>query len=247
MAKIMVIQHVPYEPLGTLDPLIRSLKHRIRYINFARHPDANADLTGYAALIVLGGSMNVDQQDEYPFLATEIKLIQQALDLDIPILGICLGAQLIAHTLGAQIRPAAEKELGWYNLQVTDAAHGDPLMAHWQAEEKIFQWHGQTFDIPTATVPLVTGQPCPNQAFRYGDKVYGFQFHLEITQDLIDRWLHLKIYLDDLGDRAPALVEAIMQDTERYIEGSRRLSEKVFTAFLELIPAVERQHVFKSR
>lgn len=247
MAKIMVIQHVPYEPLGTLDPLIRQQKHRIRYVNFARHPDANPDLEDYAALIVLGGPMNVDEQQKYPFLKTELEIIRKAMKLNIPILGICLGSQLIAHALGARVYQAPTKELGWFSLTPTAEAVEDPLMQHWRAQEQIFQWHGHTFDMPTGAVPLVAGEPIKNQGFRYGQNIYGFQFHLEITQDLIDRWLHLNIYLDEFPGDTEAHVKKIIADSKDHIDNSINLSQKVFLEFLKLIPTVDRHIVLRSR
>ena len=92
--------------------------------------------------------MNVDETDRYPHLDIEVKLLREALRRDFPILGICLGAQLLARALGAQVRPGPEKEIGWYDLQVTQAAKDDPLLGHFGATETVFQWHGDTFDIP---------------------------------------------------------------------------------------------------
>jgi GMP synthase (glutamine-hydrolysing) len=114
MKKILVCQHVPYEILGTLNPLFKSQGCRIRYLNFGRHPDAKISLEGYHGLVILGGPMNVDQESRYPHLTHEMELIEQALKKDLPILGICLGAQLIAKVLGAEVRPNSAKEIGWH-------------------------------------------------------------------------------------------------------------------------------------
>ena len=106
-------------------------------------------------------------------------------------LGICLGAQLIAKTLGAAVYPNQEKEIGWYDVSPTDHAQNDPLLGPFSATEKIFQWHGETFDIPQSTRHLAFSSLCANQAFRYGDNVYGFQFHLEVDEPMIHRWLRV--------------------------------------------------------
>lgn len=244
----MVFQHVPYEPLGTLDPLIRQHRHRIRYVNFSRENGTIPDLSSYDALIVLGGPMNVDQTDDYPFLLTEIKAIQQALAAKMPILGICLGSQLLAAALGSTVYSAKEKELGWYKLQPTSQGASDPLIQHWQDEETIFQWHSYTFDLPKDAIHLVKNEACPNQAYRYSDNAYGFQFHLEITADLIERWLTIPNYqheLEDLTQHESA--QHILQANEQHLENSLRLSKKVFESFLELIPSVDRNIVLKSR
>src|SRR5262245_30700951 len=122
MRKLLVFHHSAREPLGLLDPLLRRHGFRIRYVNFSRQPDLLPDVSRYNGLVVLGGPMNVDQQDRFPHLATEIAAIREALKRDIPVLGICLGAQLLAAALGATVRPHSVREIGWYRLHPT-AAH----------------------------------------------------------------------------------------------------------------------------
>ena len=123
MRKLLVFQHSAREPLGLLDPMLRRHGFRIRYVNFSRQPDLDPDVSRYNGLIVLGGQMNVDQADRYPHLNAEIAAIRHALELDIPVLGICLGAQLLAAALGANVRPHSVREIGWYRLHPTAAAH----------------------------------------------------------------------------------------------------------------------------
>jgi GMP synthase (glutamine-hydrolysing) len=172
MRKLLVFQHSAREPLGVLDPMLRKAGFRIRYVNFSRQPALAPDISRYNGLIVLGGPMNVDQQDRYPHLATEIAVIREALARDIPILGICLGAQLLAAALGANVQPNNVREIGWYRLHPTEAAGGDPLCRH-ISEHHVFQWHAYTFDLPPGAVHLASTPTCPNQAFRYGDRAYG--------------------------------------------------------------------------
>ncbi len=191
MKKLLVLQHVPHELLGTLNPMLKRSGFRIRYVNFARHPDAQPSLDGYNGLVVLGGPMSVNDSNRLPHLTTEMRLIEQALRRNIPVLGICLGAQLIAKTLGAAVYPNKEKEIGWYDVSPTDEAESDPLLLEFQKTETIFQWHGETFDIPKSTRHLAFSSLCANQAFRYGNNVYGFQFHLEVDEPMIHRWLRV--------------------------------------------------------
>ena len=248
MAKIMVFQHVPYEPLGTLDPLIRSQKHRIRYVNFGREPDFQPDITGYDALIILGGPMNIGQESEYPHLKTEKRVIREAIKHNIPILGICLGAQLIASALGAKVYPAEQKEIGWYPLNPTEFGRTDPLISALKSDEKIFQWHGYTFDLPEGAELLASGNGIKNQAFRIKPNVYGFQFHLEANLPLIQRWLKLPQHLEELGlDQAHQSVDRIWQETLSQIKRSLSLSQMVFQEFMELVPKVNEKHHFKHR
>jgi GMP synthase-like glutamine amidotransferase len=115
--------------------------------------------------------MSVNDADRLPHLTTEMKLIEEALRRNIPVLGICLGAQLIARTLGAAVYRNKAKEIGWYDVSPTDPAQNDPLLGGFASTEKIFQWHGETFDIPRSTHHLAFSSLCANQAFRYGDNV----------------------------------------------------------------------------
>lgn len=234
MRKLLVFQHSAREPLGVLDPMLRRAGFRIRYVNFSRRPEIRPDVSRYNALIVLGGPMNVDQQDRHPHLATEIAVIRDALARDIPILGICLGAQLLAAALGANVQPNNVREIGWYRLHPTASAGGDPLCRH-IADQHVFQWHAYTFDLPPGAVHLASTPTCRNQAFRYGDRAYGLQFHLEADLPLIQRWLHVPEYRAEAEASGPAHhLEHILRDTHEHSPQALTLSERVFGEFIEL-------------
>ena len=248
MAKILVFQHVAHEPLGILDPMLRSAKHRIKYVNFYRESESCPSIDKYDALIVLGGPMNVDEIGKYPHLQTEIAVIQQALVKDIPILGICLGAQLIAHALGADVYPAGCMEVGWYDLLKNEEGGKDKLLRHFEKQEMIFQWHGRTYDTPEKAINLMSSNLVKNQAFRYKDNVYGFQFHLEVVEPVINRWLHLDMHKQDLimcGKYHNVAEEKLA--TDKYLPRSMQLAEKVFGEFINLIPGVRTLTSLKSR
>ena len=248
MAKIMVCQHVPYEPLGTLDPLLRAQKHRIRYVNFGRTPLAKPSIAGYDALILLGGPMNIGQEAVYPHLNEEKALILQAHQMGIPVLGICLGAQLIASAFGASVSKAETAEIGWYPLHLTPQGEKDPVLHHLASDSKVFQWHGFTFDFPKQSTALATGTVCQNQAFRIDDAIYGFQYHLEASLSLIKRWLHLPQHQEELGDEAATQkIESIWKDTLYNIDDSIHLSRQVFSSFLDQLPKVNQLHYFAHR
>jgi GMP synthase (glutamine-hydrolysing) len=235
MRRLLVFQHSAREPLGLLDPLIRRAGFRVRYVNFSRQPEATIDVSKYNGLIVLGGPMNVDQQEQYSHLAREIAAIREALELDIPILGICLGAQLLAAALGANVRPNAVREIGWYRLDPTSAAQSDKLCRHFDGSQHVFQWHAYTFDLPPGAVHLASTPTCPNQAFRYGDRVYGLQFHLEADETLVQRWLHVPEYQAEAVASGPAnTLEHILRDTHGHAERSSELAGRVFGDFVEL-------------
>ena len=249
MRRLLVCQHVAHEILGILDPLLRDAGFRIRYVNFGRQPEATPDIRRYHGLLVLGGPMNCDQVDRYPHLATEIKLVQAAIAAGKPVLGICLGSQIIARALGARVAPNPVKEIGWYDLQATAAGEADPLFRHLGGTRKIFQWHGDTFDIPEHAVHLASSSGCRNQAFRYGDKVYGLQFHLEVDQPMIERWLRAPVNcreLDRMGDGAERS-ERILTDTPAHIAASMQLGRTLFGEYIRLFHSRRRRIMLPSR
>jgi len=235
MKKLLVCQHVAHEILGTLDPFLKRAGFRIRYVNFAREPDAEPSLDGYDGMVVLGGPMSVNDAGRLPHLLTEMKLIEEALRRNLPVLGICLGAQLIAKTLGAEVYPNGEKEIGWYDVSPTGEAARDPLLGELRRSEKIFQWHGETFDMPSSTSHLAFSALCRNQAFRYGSKVYGFQFHLEVDEPMIHRWLRSAERRGELRpDGGHIDPRRIHLETPAHIGRLRELGDRVFGEFVKL-------------
>jgi GMP synthase (glutamine-hydrolysing) len=185
---VLILRHMVHEPGGTLETALSTAGLAYRYVDLFREIPVHLPLDESAGLIVLGGAMNVDQTDQYPFLVRDVQWIEHALSLELPVLGICLGAQLLAKTLGARVYPAARKEIGWYPVDLVAAAAEDPLFAQ-SGERTAFQWHGDTFDLPGGVVHLARSPLCENQAFRYGRDAYALQFHIEMTAAMIDDWL----------------------------------------------------------
>ncbi len=245
MKRLLVFQHVPYEILGTLNPLLRDARFRLRYINFGRHPAAKPDISRYSGLIILGGPMNCDQSSRYPHLLTEIAVIQQAIREGKPVLGICLGAQLIARALGARVGKNPSKEIGWYELNPTEDGRRDPLFAPFGGHQQIFQWHGDTFEIPHGAVHLASSPECRNQAFRYKHNVYGLQFHLEVDEPTIRRWLDTPSMAAEAG--GPERAEQIRAQTTGNIERSISLGDQVFGEFIRLFEHPPRRTSLPSR
>jgi len=231
----MVFQHVAAEPLGTLDALLRARGHRIRFINFHHEPNASPNLDRYRGLIVLGGPMNVEDRHRLSHLEKEVQLIRQAVAAGKPVLGICLGAQLLAHALGAEVRPNGASEIGWHEIQVTSAGEVDPVLAPLRGLERVFQWHSYTFQLPKEAELLATGEICKHQAFRYGENAYGFQFHLEVDAPLVHRWLELPGNQPELAAAPSVAKELIRTHTQDFLPPMRSVAEDVFNNFLDLI------------
>ncbi len=246
MRKILVFQHVAHEPLGTLNPLLKAEGFRIRYVNFQRHPDFEPKLEGYNGLIILGGPMGVYEQKAYPHLHRELHIIQEALKKQIPVLGICLGSQLLAEALGGQVRKNKQWEIGWYDVDVTKEGGGDSLLGTFKASEKIFQLHGDAFEVPKGAVHLAKSEVCEGQAFKYKN-AYGFQFHLEVDEAMIHRWLKIPANRQQIDESGGSFTsEQIIADTELYIKNSLSLSKKTFSKFIELFGKREKKLVLGS-
>lgn len=246
--RVLVFQHVAAEPLGTLDRLIRARGHRIRFVNFERTPEAEPDVCAYDGLIVLGGPMNVVDAAHRRHLRTELAQIEQALKAGIPMLGICLGAQLIAHALGADVRRLTTPEIGWYPLTPTEAGARDPVTAPIEAGARVFQWHSWRFDLPHGAEQLLTGESCEQQAFHYGGRAWGLQFHLEVEPALIERWLRSPALADDLlHPGLPHDPAAIRTDSARWLGPNLRRAETAFEAFLDRIGPPRQRLVLGAR
>lgn len=248
MPRILVFQHVAAEPLGTLDPLIRSRGHRIRFVNFERDPQAQPDVDRYRGLIVLGGPMNVADLPGRPHLRTELRCIERMLHLGRPVLGICLGAQLLAHVLGAGVERRREPEIGWYQLHTTPAGRADRVLAPMACGVPVFQWHRYQFQVPASATHLARTDGCEPQAFCWDQTAYGFQFHLEMDTPLIERWLatpayHQELLASGLGHDA----QAIRAQTRAHITRMQATADTVFNNFLDLVGRPERRLVLPSR
>jgi GMP synthase (glutamine-hydrolysing) len=184
--RVFVFRHVPFEDLGLIRASLEERGVAIEYAGLC-HPDAPvSDIARAAGLIFMGGPMSAN--DDLPGLRQEMQLIAQAVERRQPLLGVCLGAQLIAKALGAKVYRNAVKEVGWFDIHLTEAAARDALFAGVGPVETVFHWHGETFDLPAGAEWLAYSEACRNQAFRAGANVYGLQFHLEVTPAMIEDW-----------------------------------------------------------
>jgi GMP synthase (glutamine-hydrolysing) len=244
--KLLVLKHVPHEPLGTLDPLLRRAGFRLHFVNFGRDPDARPTLDGYHGLVMLGGPMNVDDVERHPNLAVVRVLVSRAIDRKLPVLGICLGAQMIARALGAEVRRAQAKEIGWHRVSPTDGARADPLFEHFGESEHLFQWHEDLLDLPRGATHLARSEGCDHQAFRWGERVYGFQFHLEVDEPMVERWLRVPGLQPDL-ELIDGGAERVRRDTAEHLRRLQELAARTFGGFIDLFPKRSRVNILPSR
>lgn len=248
--KVLVFQHVPYEPLGTLDPLLKEYGFRLRYVNFGREPEQRPALDRYEALIILGGPMSSEQIDSYPNLITEVEIIREAVDRDMSVLGICLGAQLIAKALGGTVARNEIREIGWYDVQVTEAGLCDPVLSTFKPTQEVFQWHEDGITLPANTDAeiLASSAASPVQAFRHGEHVYGFQFHLEVNRPLIERWLTVPAHSEALADEEGRIDPvAIRRQADTSIGPLEELSRRTFARWIDRFEIGPRRQHLPSR
>ena len=179
----------------------------------------------FGAVLVFGGAMHADQDDHHPWLREENAFLQRLLDLHVPTLGVCLGAQLLAKAAHASVHRASEPEIGWYEVDRTEEAADDPIFAELPARFTAFQWHYYTYGMPAGAVELARSRVC-TQAFRLGDAVWGVQFHPEVTARQVASWLGSD------GASEGVDVDAVAAETERRIAKWNELGARLCNAFL---------------
>lgn len=184
--RVIAFRHIECEGAGHIERVLAARGVTLEYVDMYLPGAVPPDSSGAAGLIWMGGPMSVN--DPLPWLREEERLIAQAVAEGRPVLGVCLGAQLIARALGARVYRNPVKEIGWFDIGFTPAALDDPLFAGLSGPETVFHWHGETFDLPRGAVLLASSQGCRHQAYRVGAAVYGLQFHLETTPEMIADW-----------------------------------------------------------
>ncbi len=189
MKKVLIIQQVAHEGPGSINDVLSGRDIEVDLVRAYEGQSIPKTLYDGQGLIVMGGPMGVCDDDRYPFLKDEIRLIEAALKMGSPMLGICLGAQLLARAAGTRVYSGTSKEIGWYPLSFNDNGQQDRLFEGLPASVNVFQWHGDTFDVPEGAVNLASSELFPNQLIRVGENAYGLQFHLEVTSGMIFEWL----------------------------------------------------------
>jgi GMP synthase (glutamine-hydrolysing) len=214
MKRVTAIRHVPFEDLGSFASVLTDHGFEIRYVDCGIDEIATLDPSAPELLIVLGGPIGAYEDNLYPFIKNEIRLLERRLTAQRPTLGICLGAQMIARALGARVYSAPHKEIGWSRLMLTDAGRRSPLQ-HLTAP--VLHWHGDTFDLPRDAILLASTEKCSNQAFSWGDSVLALQFHPEVTAQNLEQWLIG--HACEISAAAGVSVPMLRHDTARFVGG----------------------------
>ena len=232
MTRVIALQHYGCETLGALgDALARALI-QWEYVSLTDGQTPVPDLSGVEGLVVLGGPFSVYQPERYPLVRSETDLIRRALALGKPVLGICLGSQLLASALGAKVRAAEVPEIGWLQIRLEAAARDDRLFHDLPESFITCVWHGDIFDLPRSAVSLARSQTTPCQAYRYGATAYGLLFHLEMKRDMVASCVTaFEPRLRKAGiEPAHCLAEAA-----GHISAAAPVAERVFGRWAELV------------
>ena len=239
MEEVLVFQHDPFEDLGFFGEVLDKQGADYRVLRLFEGEMPAEEWGQVKALIVLGGWMSVDEENEYPFLRWEKRIIRAAIDEAVPMLGICLGAQLIAAELGASVFRGSVKEIGWSPISITPHGQVDSLLGYMPENATVFQWHGSGFDLPPGAIRLATSAHYGTQAFRLGKTIYGLQFHLEVTPPMILRWIEERS--KDLALAPYVLPDKIMADTQSYAPTLKYYGQRFLTEFVRRVCRTRRQ------
>jgi len=232
MQSVWVLQHAPCETLGTIESLLQGCQIDFSYIKTHAGEGVPLEMAGKAGLIVMGGPMGVYEQARYPFLRDELRLIESALTKEQPILGICLGSQLLAAALGAEVKQGEKKELGWHPVSLSAAATQDQLFEGVPPEFCAFHWHGDVFSLPDQALGLAASRQTPCQAFRYGKNAYGILFHMEVTQG------HIIQMLSEFGEELRATggdAGEIEKESLQHLAALQPIADHVFGRWAAMV------------
>ncbi|MEM6753114.1 MAG: glutamine amidotransferase [Cyanobacteria bacterium P01_C01_bin.38] len=233
MKTATVIRHIAFEDLGTLEIALERQGYAIKYLEAG--VDNLTDISPTEEmLIILGGPIGAYDEQDYPFLVDELRLLEKRFKADLPTLGICLGAQLMARALGARVYPGGEKEIGWSNIKLSEAGKNSPLV-NLDVENPVLHWHGDTFDLPQGATRLASSLLYENQAFSYGNSM-GLQFHPEVTQIGLERWFIG--HACEINSTPGVSVEQLRSDTVKYGHLLQKQAVEVWQNWLESVELV---------
>lgn len=223
---VLIIKNIASEGPGTIEDFLKEKKMEYSIVNLFDCKVEMPDVREYTHLVVMGGPMAVYDIENHGFLSYEFAMIRAFIKTGKPVLGICLGAQMIAYAVGANVYPGETKEVGWYKVDISEEGMKDPAVSALSVNDKsfaeVFQWHGDTFDLPKNAVRIASSEAYTNQAFRYGNNVYALQFHIEVTPDMIREWFE---------DIEGFDLEGLMKETDEIFPEYRSRAMKFYEKF----------------
>lgn len=225
MANVLVLQHVEPENLGIIETALATHGHKPRYVRGDKGEQIPATLDA-AALVIMGGPMGVYEDEQYPYLKAEKALIHQALESKKPVLGVCLGSQLLASVLGAKVYPGKKKEIGWHKIKLTEDGVEDKLWRGVPREFVGYHWHGDIFDLPPGAEVLASSEQTAIQAYSYGEKAYGFLFHMEVTPAIVEDMV--AAFTDELKKENLDGAQILAQ-SEKYLANLSKIGSGVYS------------------
>ena len=230
--KIVILQHIHCETPGIISDCLQSADIDIHYIRTFEGDPIPSSMNALDGLIVMGGPMSVYDYEKFRFLLEEQRLIEAALRDDKPVLGVCLGSQLLAATLGANVKSGAQKEIGWHPITLLQSAARDDLWKDLPQQFMAYHWHGDVFDLPHEAVSLASSELTPCQGFRYGANAYGFLFHMEVTEEIIQNMV--EEFSDELAQEN-ITGRSIIEKKEDFLPVLQSVGSRVFQRWVKFL------------
>jgi len=237
MKNAIVIRHLAFEDLGSLTNVLKQQDYKVTYVEAGLDSLAEIDPLAPDLLVILGGPIGAYDEQDYPFIVDEMRLLESRLASDLPTLGICLGAQLMARTLGAKVYPGKEKEIGWSSLELSDAGMHSALAYLAVEHTSVLHWHGDTFDLPINSTLLASSAKYQNQAFSWGKSGLALQFHPEVTAPGLERWFIG--HACEIAGTPGVSVAKLRRDTADYAATLEVQATKFWQAWLASVVAPE--------
>ena len=214
MKPVLIVQHAPHEHPAAILRALESQGIRTLWLHPYRG-EAYPKVTEISGMVSLGGPMGANDHGEYPWIGPECALLKACVDAGLPTVGICLGGQLLAKSMGAAVKKNSTAEVGWFPIELNDHGKKDPIIGAAGEAPLVYHWHHDTFDLPGNAERLAQSSACPNQAFRIGRKAYGFQFHPEADHQLVHEWLAIEGVHQEILDTQKIFGDMTVQDTDQ--------------------------------
>ena len=224
---VLAVIHGDKVRAGVFAEAVAAAGHQLEEWSLAWDTPLPRPLDDYGAVLVFGGAMHADQDDRHPWLRQENLFLQRLLDRHVPLLGVCLGAQLLAKAASAPVGPSSEPEVGWFEIELTEEGRDDPVLGSLPPRFEAFQWHFYTHGLPAGAVELARSRVC-TQAFRLGESAWGVQFHPEVTAEQVESWI-----AEDKNE-LPVSAEDFAAETARRIADWNDLGRTLCAGFLEV-------------